>query len=733
MGVTFKNQLILLVIFSFLICSSSYSQDTDGDGIGDEVDLDNDNDGILDWEECPFIPLVTQAFTSTNGTTVTNTATNGRGKLYIDFISIDNSFNLTINGANIATEFQFQPGAPGNFARFDTGFTYGQAGVPQLWSMTGSIENPILRVTIDSDGHLELYGAQSSGGPLVNLTLDTPPSTVPWNPSGANTISIGQFITGPTNMNGILRFSEECDTDGDGVLNRFDLDSDNDGIYDAVEASHTQTHTNGVVNGAVGTDGVPNTVQANPNDGTVNYTVGDSDNDGNIDSVEFDADADGCSDVLEAGFSDANSDAMLGGTGLTIDSNGVVTSGTDGYAIPADGNSNSIYDYKEANVAPAITAQPTDTNACPNGDTSFSVTASDADTYQWQLFNGTTWEDLTDTGIHSGTSTATLAITNAQLTDNGNQYRVLVSHAAYVCGGDTSDTVTLTVDQPIANAGANQQICEGESATLTVTATGGTPGYTYLWSTGETSPSITVTPSGNPNMDINVDYTVTVTDQNGCQDTDTVRVKVESNPTATVSTIDTTCGLDNGEITFTFPDHPNRTGISFSINDQASYGTGAFLNDNSGSTTYSGLAAGTYILWVRWGNGECPVSLGSYTIGGDPLVTINNQPLDQTVFEGANASFDVNAANTDTYQWQASVDGGTTFSDINDGTDYSGTQTSTLTINSANKNQSGFFFRVVLSNSTTTCSPIVSDMALLTVNIRTVITNRRITFRVKGN
>ncbi len=730
---TFKNQLILLVIFSFLICSSSYSQDTDGDGIGDEVDLDNDNDGILDWEECPFIPLVSQAFTSTNGTTVTNTATNGRGKLYIDFISIDNSFNLTINGANIAAEFQFQPGAPGNFARFDTGFTYGQGGVPQLWSLTGSIENPILRVTIDSDGHLELYGAQSSGGPLVNLALDTPPSTVPWNPSGANTISIGQFITGPTNMNGILRFSAECDTDGDGVLNRFDLDSDNDGIYDSVEANHTQTHTNGVVNGAVGTDGVPNTVQADPNAGTVNYTVEDSDNDGNIDSVELDADADGCSDVLEAGFSDANSDDTLGGTGLTIDSNGVVTSGTDGYTIPADGNSNSIYDYKEAHVAPAITAQPTDTNTCPNGDTSFLVTASDTDTYQWQLFNGSTWDDLTNAGIHSGTNTATLTITNAQLTDNGNQYRVQVSHSAYVCGGETSDTVTLTVDQPVANAGVNQQICEGESVTLTATAAGGASGYTYLWSTGDTTASITVTPSGNPNMDVNVDYTVTVTDQNGCQDTDIVRVKVESNPTATVSTTDTTCGLDNGEITFTFPDHPNRTGISFSIDDQGRYGTGAFLNDNSGSTTYSGLTAGTYILWVRWGNGECPTSLGTYTIGGDPLVTINNQPLDQTVFEGANAVFEVNASNTDTYQWQVSTDGGTTFGDIVDGTDYTGTQTATLTVNNAEYAQNSYLYRAILSNSTTSCAPETSNAALLTINVRTVITNRRITYRVQKN
>ena len=36
--------------------------------------------------------------------------------------------------------------------------------------------------------------------------------------------------------------------------------------------------------------------------------------------------------------------------------------------------------------------------------------------------------------------------------------------------------------------------------------------------------------------------------------------------------------------------------------------------DNSGSVTYSGLAVGTYDVWVRWGNDECPVDLGTVTL-----------------------------------------------------------------------------------------------------------------------
>ncbi len=309
-----------------------------------------------------------------------------------------------------------------------------------------------------------------------------------------------------------------------------------------------------------------------------------------------------------------------------------------------------------------------------------------------------------------------------------------VDATANGCTTATRTPVVATVnDNPSLDLGANQQICNGDTVTLTATTTGGTGTYSYLWSTGQTSASISVTPLGDPNAHINYDYTVTVTDQSGCQDTDTVRVTVESNPTATVSTVDTTCGLDNGEITFTFPDHPNRTGISFSIDNQATYGTGGFLHDNSGSITYSNLAAGTYNLWVRWGNGECPVSLGSYTIGSDPLVTIDNQPLDQTVLEGANAIFQINEVNADTYQWQVSTDSGTTFGNITDGTEYSGTQTATLTVINAQQSQNGYLYRAILSNSTTSCAPVTSDRAQLTVNVRTVITNRRITFRVKRN
>ena len=59
----------------------------------------------------------------------------------------------------------------------------------------------------------------------------------------------------------------------------------------------------------------------------------------------LDSDNDGCNDVIEAGFTDPNGDGKLGGNPVTVNSNGKVTSGSDGYTALLDQNSNGVEDY----------------------------------------------------------------------------------------------------------------------------------------------------------------------------------------------------------------------------------------------------------------------------------------------------------------------------------------------------------------------------------------------------
>lgn len=71
-------------------------------------------------------------------------------------------------------------------------------------------------------------------------------------------------------------------------------------------------------------------------------------------------------------------------------------------------------------------------------------------------------------------------------------------------------------------------VCQGSSTTLAAPV-----GYSYLWSTGATTQSITVSTAGS--------YTVTITDGSGCSNSSTATVAVEARPTVTVTGTATVC------------------------------------------------------------------------------------------------------------------------------------------------------------------------------------------------
>ena len=84
----------------------------------------------------------------------------------------------------------------------------------------------------------------------------------------------------------------------------------------------------------------------------------------------------------------------------------------------------------------------------------------------------------------------------------------------------TSCITVSTHPGPIANAGPDQMICAGQSATLTASG-----GLTYSWSpNGSTANPYVVNPASTTT------YTVTVTDGNGCTSTDEVVVQVKPQP-----------------------------------------------------------------------------------------------------------------------------------------------------------------------------------------------------------
>ncbi len=111
-------------------------------------------------------------------------------------------------------------------------------------------------------------------------------------------------------------------------------------------------------------------------------------------------------------------------------------------------------------------------------------------------------------------------------------------------------------------------------------------------------------------------------------------------------------------------------------------------------------------------------------------ISVNSQPTDQLVVTGTQAQFGVTTTNADTFQWQVSTNGGGSFTNITNGSEYAGTDTATLTVLMPQITMNFYRYRVLVSRSGSGCDEIVSSDAVLIVNVRSVLTNRKITYRV---
>ena len=115
-------------------------------------------------------------------------------------------------------------------------------------------------------------------------------------------------------------------------------------------------------------------------------------------------------------------------------------------------------------------------------------------------------------------------------------------------------------------------------------------------------------------------------------------------------------------------------------------------------------------------------------------VSIDTSPSNFPALAGGNAVFIVNATQADSYQWQISTDGGGTFTDLSNGGRYSGVLSNTLTVLSIDLNMDQYQYRVRVNNRSFVCgSPDTSSAGILSVAVGSVITNRRITYRVNKN
>ncbi|QLE00616.1 immunoglobulin domain-containing protein [Galbibacter sp. BG1] len=455
------------------------NNDIDNDGIPNTTDLDDDNDGILDTNEgldCGTANLRNGKALNTDfgKDALTNIAT-------YKTVKVDVTSTLTASAT--FNSFRFESGIAGNTEGLllnTSNTNFDSAPTNHTFQFNEPITN--LEIDLGDIDQSDIVEIKAFNGPnrvkLSNSNFILPPAGI--NYDGSKTLSssipidldktssvnnaklrIGQAIdklifkvgkSGPAGNVQIsfsnIKYCIPTDTDQDGIYDYLDVDSDNDGIYDAVEAGHGQDQSNGRVNGLVGTDGIPNSVQpvSQPNGGTVNYTLLNSDTDGKADYVDIDSDDDGCNDVLEAGFKE-NPDKPGQLLGNTVNKNGAVGGfeAGKGYVTPADRNANNVFDYREVTPKPVITTQPISKQIFAGDSTTFSLSGNNINAYQWQFLDGTEWKNITNGGVYSGATTNTLTITKAQKNLNNTKFRVFVRNTNNACGEIISNEVTLTV------------------------------------------------------------------------------------------------------------------------------------------------------------------------------------------------------------------------------------------------------------------------------------------------
>ncbi|MDO6429442.1 hypothetical protein Q4E93_02505 [Flavitalea sp. BT771] len=308
----------------------------------------------------------------------------------------------------------------------------------------------------------------------------------------------------------------------------------------------------------------------------------------------------------------------------------------------------------------------------------------------------------------------------------------------------------LAADHPmtvsIGSHPSNKKVCIGGTATFSVTATGsGTLIYQWQLSTNGGSTWSTLT-NGSTYSGV-ATATLTVTGATAsfnnyyyrCGVTDNTAITVNSNPgVLTVGPLgqllnasSSICSAGSGGLTSA------DINAGYTYQWQVSADNGGSWNNIADNTTYTGSATAAlniggdpslngylYRTIVTDGTSGCSVT----SVGVDTLHIVNNpsvlQPTPTSAFicPGANATIAITDSTGVSYQWRASTDGGSTWSNISDNSLYTGTSTYSLNINAPSTTASYDVVRSVTGYSLTCSTPSLA-VALTFKTLPNIVTS----------
>jgi len=204
-----------------------------------------------------------------------------------------------------------------------------------------------------------------------------------------------------------------------------------------------------------------------------------------------------------------------------------------------------------------------------------------------------------------------------------------------------SQTITITQPPSLSNGYPNSQtICSGQSAVLTMTASGGVGGYTYTWTGPNLSSTTTAGTLASPLS--STTYTYSVQDGNGCTSTSTLIVNV--NTPASISITASPSQICAGATSSL-----SASGASTSY----TWSNGATSN----STSVAPASTTVYSVTGTASNGCTKTETVNVTVNPNPIVSATTAT---PVCLGGNLTFINNSTGAGIYSWSGPSSYGST-------------------------------------------------------------------------
>jgi len=383
---------------------------------------------------------------------------------------------------------------------------------------------------------------------------------------------------------------------------------------------------------------------------------------------------------------------------------------------------------------PTIIVQPANVTICSGGTPTLSVTVTgDPDAgslaYQWQSGAGTsTYSNITGATGSSYTTTV--------LTSN-TYFRVIITQSASGCTTTSGNALVSITGKPgiTIQPASPPAICVGgTTATISVTATGGTPSLSYQWQYDDSGTWVNVaddlpagsTYSGGTSAGFHVSgissagsyqyMCIISATGSGCTSVNTTAITVTVVPDPSIYSQPSGATVCTGGTTaMNISASGGTPGLNYLWENSPSGTTGTWTAI-SGATTASfttpALTSTTYyhVLVSATGSDCNTVTSDPATVTVVPDPTILSQPTGVTICKGGNYTLNVTASGDPAtgdliYQWQS---GGNTSSYTNitgasDNSYYTGTLTSST------------YYRVIITQAYSGCSTTSVDAQVIVV------------------